>query len=300
MRSKQRERNNAMRVIVGGGSGLIGRALVASLLADGADVAVLSRRPSRSSGPGRVIGWEAAGRELDGADAVVNLAGVSLGGPRWTTGRKAVIRASRVDTTRTLARAIAAAKRRPPVFVTASGIDYYGDSGDDLVDEGSPNGDSFLARVCADWEAAGAAAPVRHVAVRTPLVVGPGAPSVRLLALPFRLFAGGPAGDGRQWFPWVHLDDVVAVYRRAIEDGALSGAVNATEPEQLRQRDAAHAFGKVLHRPSILPAPAFALRLLLGEQADLLLHGQRAVSRTLDGLEFRYRGLRAALEDAIG
>src|SRR5579864_7662865 len=126
-----------MKVVVGGGSGFVGRALVTSLLADGAEVVVLSRRPSRSSGPGRVVGWEAAARELDGADAVVNLAGVSVGGPRWTNGRKAVIRASRVDTTRTLARAIGAARRPPPVFVTASAIDYYGDSGDDLVDEGS-------------------------------------------------------------------------------------------------------------------------------------------------------------------
>ncbi len=159
--------------------------------------------------------------------------------------------------------------------------------------------DSFLARVCADWEAA-AAVPVRQVAVRTPFVVGAGAPALRLMALPFRLFAGGPAGDGRQWFPWAHLDDIVAVYRRAIDDDSLRGPLNATAPEQLRQREAARALGSVLRRPAILPAPAFALRLLLGEQADLLLHGQRAVSRTLEGLEFRYRGFRAALEDALG
>ena len=288
-----------MKVVVGGGSGLVGRALVASLLADGADVALLSRRPSRADGPGRVVGWEAAAREVDGADAVVNLAGVSIGGPRWTRGRKAVIRASRVDTTRTLARAIEGARQRPAVFVTASGIDYYGDSGDDVVDEGSPAGASFLAGVCAAWEAAASAAPVRHVAVRTSLVIRHGAQALRLMALPFRLFAGGSLGDGRQWFPWIHLDDIVAIYRRAIEDGSLEGPINAVGPEQLRQRDAARAFGSVLHRPALLPTPAFALRLALGEEADLLLHGQRAVSRKLAGLEFRYRGFQAALEDAI-
>ncbi|HEY4348261.1 MAG TPA: TIGR01777 family oxidoreductase [Gaiellaceae bacterium] len=288
-----------MKVVVGGGSGFVGRALVLSLLEDGHDVAVASRRPSRHNGPGRTIGWEAVGREVDGADAVVNLAGVSIGGPRWTRGRKQVILASRVDTTRAIVRAIEAAKERPGVFVTASGIGYFGDSGDDIVDEGSPQGDSFLARVCGEWEAAGAAAPIRHVAVRSSLVLGPGAPALRLMALPFRLFAGGPIGDGRQWFPWVHLDDIVRVYRRAIDDESLEGAVNAVAPEQLRQRDAARAFGSVLHRPSILPAPAFAVRLGLGEQADLLLEGQRAVTRKLDGLEFRYRGLRAALEDAL-
>src|SRR5579864_4923943 len=128
-----------MKVVVGGGSGFVGRALVTSLLADGAEVVVLSRRPSRSSGPGRVVGWEAAARELDGAHAVVNLAGVSVGGPRWTRGRKAVIRASRVDTTRALVRAVEAAKRRPEVFVSASAVGYYGDSRDDVVDEGSPS-----------------------------------------------------------------------------------------------------------------------------------------------------------------
>jgi uncharacterized protein (TIGR01777 family) len=289
-----------MRVIVGGGSGMIGRALVVSMLEDGHDVAVLARRPSRTDGPGRVIGWEAAAREIDGADAVVNLAGVSIGGPRWTRGRKTVIRASRVDTTRSLVRAIEAARARPAVFVTASGIDYYGDSGDDIVDEGSPKGDTFLAQVCADWEAAGAAAPVRHVAVRTSLVVAPHAKALRLMALPFRLFLGGPVGNGRQWFPWIHVDDLVAAYRKAIDDSSLEGPVNAVAPEQLRQKDAARAFGSVLHRPAILPAPAFALRLALGDEADLLLHGQRAVTRKLDGLEFRYRGLRAALENAIG
>jgi hypothetical protein len=287
-----------MKVVIGGGSGFVGRALVGSLLEDGHEVVVLSRRPSQATGPGRIAGWETAARELDGADAVLNLAGVSIGGPRWTRGRKAVIMASRVDTTRSLARAIGAAKEPPGVFVTASGIDYYGDSGDEIVDEGTPAGDSFLARVCVDWEAAAATA-VRHVAVRTSLVIGPGAPAIRLMALPFRLFAGGPAGSGRQWFPWIHVDDVVRVYRWAIEDGSLQGPVNAVAPEQLRQRDAARDFGSVLHRPSILPAPAFALRALLGDEADLVLHGQRAVSRKLGELEFRYRGLRAALEDAL-
>jgi hypothetical protein len=287
-----------MKVVVGGGSGFVGRALVVSLLADGHEVVVLSRRPSQAKGPGRIAGWETAARELDGADAVVNLAGVSIGGPRWTRGRKAVIVASRVDPTRALVRAIGSATEPPGVFVTASGIDYYGDSSDEIVDESSPAGATFLARVCVDWEAAAATA-VRHVAVRTSLVIGPGAPAIRLMALPFRVFAGGPAGGGRQWFPWIHIDDLVGVYRRAIEDGSLLGPVNAVAPEQLRQRDAARDFGAVLHRPAILPTPTFALRALLGDEADLILHGQRAISRKLGELEFRYRGLRAALEDAL-
>jgi hypothetical protein len=236
---------------------------------------------------------------VDGADAVVNLAGASIGGRRWTVGRKKAIRDSRVGTNRALAVAIEAAERKPAVFVTASGIDYYGASGDAVVDESSPAGRSFLAAVCVQWEAA-ATAPVRTVAVRTSLVVGPGAPAVRLMALPFRLFAGGPVAGGRQWFPWISQDDLVGVYRRALEDSTLEGPVNAVAQEQLRQRDAARDFASVLHRPAVVPTPAFAVRLALGEQADLLLHGQHAVTRKLDGFEFRYRGLRAALQHALG
>jgi uncharacterized protein (TIGR01777 family) len=283
-----------MKVVVGGGSGYIGRALAASLESDGNQVVLLSRRP----GPGTAT-WDDAATHVDGAGAVVNLAGVTIGGHRWTRQRKEAILASRVETTRTLVEAIEAASVKPSVLVTASGIDYFGNSGDAIVDEGSPAGDTFLARVCVAWEAAGALAPVRHVAIRTSLVVGPGADAVRLMALPFRLFAGGPVGGGGQWFPWIALDDVVRLYRLAIDDGSLGGPVNAVAPEQIRQRDAAKELGRALHRPSIVPTPAAAVRLLLGEQADLLLGGQRAVSSKLDAFEFGYRDLRAALEHAL-
>jgi uncharacterized protein (TIGR01777 family) len=287
-----------VKVVIGGGSGYVGQALAASLLADGHEAIVLSRQPGRSSGVGRFAAWEDAAREVDGAAAVVNLAGVSIGGPRWTRSRKAAIVESRVKTTSALARAIAAATTPPTVFVTASGIDYYGASGDAVVDEDSPAGHSFLARTCVAWEGAAAEARVRHVALRTALVVGAGAPALRLTALPFRLFVGGPVGGGRQWFPWIHLDDLVSVYRLAI-GGLVDGAVNAVAPEQLRQRDAARDFGAVLHRPSVVPTPGAAVRLLLGEEADLVLDGQRAVSRKLDDLGFRFRELRAALADAL-
>jgi hypothetical protein len=281
-----------MKVVIGGGSGYVGRALVSSLRADGHEMVALSRQAGG-------VGWDDAADAVDGADAVVNLAGTSIGGRRWTAARKESILSSRIETTGALVSAIEGAASRPAVLVTASGIGYYGRSGDEVVDEDSPAGNTFLARVCVEWEAAGAAAPVRHVAVRTSLVVGPGAPAVRLMALPFRLFAGGPVGGGRQWFPWIALDDIVRIYRLAIDDAALTGPVNAVAPEQIRQGDAAKEIGTVLHRPSLLPAPAPALRLALGEQAGLILDGQRAVSRRLGSFEFRYRGLRAALEDAL-
>ena len=287
-----------MKVVIGGGSGFVGRALARSLAADGHEVVMVSRRPERARGVGRAVRWAAAPAEVDGASAVVNLAGVSIGGPRWTKGRKAAILGSRVETTRALVRAIEEAAEPPRVLVTASGIDFYGESGDAVCDEDSPRGATFLARVCGEWEAAAATARVPHVAVRSALVVGPGAQAIRLMALPFRLFAGGPVGGGRQWFPWIHIDDLVAVHRLAI-DGVLEGPVNAVAPEQLRQVEAARTFGAVLHRPAVVPTPALAVRLLLGEQAELLLLGQRAVSRKLEGLEFRYQSLRAALEDTL-
>jgi uncharacterized protein len=281
-----------VKVVIGGGSGYVGQALAASLLADGHDVSVLSRRADLS------VAWEDAAAEVDGAAAVVNLAGVSIGGPRWTRSRKAAILGSRVETTKALAAAIASAQTPPSVFVTASGIDYYGASGDLTVDEESRPGDSFLSRVCVAWEEAASGSGVPHVAVRAGFVVGPRAPAMRLMALPFRLFAGGPVGGGRQWFPWIHLDDLVAVYRLAI-DGGLEGPVNAVAPERVRQRELARELGAVLHRPAVVPAPAAAVRLLLGEEADLVLHGQLAVSEKLGGFEFRFRRLRAALEDAL-
>jgi uncharacterized protein (TIGR01777 family) len=284
------------RVVVAGGTGLVGRALVRELGRWGYDVTVVSRRPAGT----RLLDWVRTTTwdepQVDGALAVVNLAGESIGG-RWTDERKQRILESRVGTTRTLVDAIAAAAQPPDVFVCASGIDYAGDSGETLVDESVPAGDSFLARVCVAWEAEAARAPVRHVELRTPFVVARDAHALKLLARPFRLFAGGRLGSGRQWFPWIHIDDLVALVRRAIEDEEITGPLNAVAPDLRRQREFARELGRTLRRPSLVPAPAPALRLLLGEQADLLLHGQRAVPSV--ELDYRYGDLRAALEEAL-
>src|ERR1700730_8929119 len=202
------------KVVVAGGSGFVGAALVRSLQADGWQVVVLSRTPSGAGAggwDGRTLG--AWGRELDGADAVVNLAGESIGAGRWTRRRKERILASRVESTTALVEAAAAAARPPKVLVNASGIDYSGDSGDTVVREDAAPGSSFLAGVCVAWEEAAARAEahaMRWVALRTPLVLGREAPALRLMALPFRLFVGGRLGSGEQWFPWVHLHDAVA------------------------------------------------------------------------------------------
>jgi uncharacterized protein len=299
----------AVKIIVAGGSGLIGRRLVSRLAAAGHEPVVLSRRKGLDLSRGRAVQWDGRSvgdwaAELAEADAIVNLAGESVGSRRWTRRRKRAILESRVDSTAALVDGLAGLPegRRPRVLVNASGIDHAGPRGDEPVAEDAPPGESFLSSVCAAWEEqAYRAAPldVRVVLVRTPFVVAREAPALRLLALPFRLFLGGRLGDGRQWFPWIHVDDLVAVYCRAVEDGRLVGPLNAVAPDLPRQHEVARALGRVLHRPAVVAAPAPLLRLVMGEQADLLLHGQRAISRRLDDFEFRYPELRGALEEAL-
>jgi hypothetical protein len=241
---------------------------------------------------------------LAGAAGVVNVAGASIGPRRWTKRRRELILESRTGSTGALVAAIAnlPPAERPPVLVNASGIDYTG-HGESEVDETTPPGTSFLAGVCVKWEAAAWQAEehgVRVVCVRTPLVIAREALAVRLMALPFQLFTGGPLGDGRQWFPWVHISDAVDVYRRAVDDDRLQGVLNLVAPEVPRQLDAARDIGRALHRPSWLSTPAPALRLALGEQADLLLHGQLARSTRFDNSAFRYTTFAAAAAEALG
>jgi uncharacterized protein (TIGR01777 family) len=297
------------RIVVAGGSGYVGRALVESLRADGHEVVVLTRSPGAPGAlgwNGRTVGdWAGS---LEGALAVVNLSGHSIGGGRWTAKRKEQILSSRVESTSAIVDAIGGlgAGSRPGVFVCSSGIDYAGDRPDDAeIDEDAPPGDTFLARVCVAWEQAAARARehgVRVVSARTAFVVGPKAPALRMMVLPFRFLAGGRVGSGQQWFPWVHLDDAVGIVRTAIGREALEGPVNMVAPQSVRQEDVAKALGGVLRRPAAVPTPARVLRLALGESADLLLTGRRAVPRKAEaaGYEFRFPELEPALTDALG
>lgn len=301
-----------MRIVVAGGTGLIGRALAAAIIEDGHDVGVLTRRPEEAERllpRAGVVAWRGAAlepAELAGADGVVNLAGASIGAKRWTKRRKSEILRSRVDSTSAIVDAIEELprERRPRVVVNASGIDYAGDRGDDVVTEDVDPGESFLARVAVAWEEGATRAEplgVRVVLMRNALVVSRDAPAFRLLVLPFRLFAGGPLGNGRQWFPWVHLEDAVALYRLAIERDDVRGPVNVVAPDVRRQRDVARELGRVTGRPAVFPAPAPLLRAVLGERADLLLHGQRAEPRKVLalGYRFRYPRLEEALAEAL-
>jgi uncharacterized protein (TIGR01777 family) len=303
-----------MKVLISGGSGFIGSHLVASLARDGHDVVVLSRRSEPKEPPKgvRYLPWDARSatgdwvRELAGAQGIVNLAGASIGRWPWTRQRMAELLSSRLAATSALVQALAQtpAAARPPVLVSASGIDYYGDRGDEAITEDSDPGDSFLASLSRQWEVeAQKAQPlgVRVARIRTAMVFGREAPAFRLLTLPFRFFAGGPLGSGRQWFTWIHIDDMVGLYRLALEDGRVTGPLNAVAPDVRRERDVAKEIGRVLHRPAVLPAPAFALRLVLGKEAQLLLHGRHAQPGRAQGYGYRFRfgGLHEALEDAL-
>lgn len=299
-----------MRVVIAGGSGFLGRALSEALAREGYDVLVLSRGAGESTGP-RTVSWtpEDGGSgpwtaALDGADAVVNLAGASIAGGRWTAPRKAAILDSRINATRSLARALLGARHPPAVFVSASAQGYYGHRGDAEVTEDDPPGEDFLARVCVAWEAEAAAVAnhARLVLLRTGIVLSAHAGALPEMVRPFRLFAGGPVGDGRQFLPWVHWRDWVGMASWALQATAVNGPVNVSAPTPARNRDLAAAIGRVLHRPSWLPVPAMAVRAALGEMGEaLLLTSTRMIpARALAlGYPFRFTGLGEALANVL-
>ncbi|MGW3087821.1 TIGR01777 family oxidoreductase [Streptomyces sp. NPDC001108] len=294
------------RIAVTGASGLVGAALVRSLRADGLEVVRLVRRPARS---GDEAEWDprrgyvdAAG--LVGCDAVVHLAGAGVGDHRWSEAYKREIRDSRVLGTAAIAEAVASLDPAPKVLVSGSAIGYYGDTGDRAVDESAPAGKGFLPSVCVEWEAATAAAQaagVRTVHARTGLVVArEGGAWGRLFPL-FRAGLGGRLGDGRQYWSFIALHDEVAALRHLLETESLSGPVNLTAPSPVTNREVTAAMGRVLHRPTLLTAPAPALRIALGEFAQDVLGSQRVVPHRLleSGFAFAFPGIDGAIRAAL-
>lgn len=295
-----------MRVVVSGGTGFLGGALVGRMRAEGHDVTVLTRRAAGDGqlawSPGEAPAGQPWVRAIDGAGAVVNLAGAPIADGRWTAARKQAIRESRVAATRSLVAAIAAAGQPPAVLLSASGVDVYGSRGDERLTEASTTGAGFLADVVRAWEreADAAAAVTRVVLMRTGMVLGRGGGALPQLARPFRLGVGGRMGSGRQYLSWIHLDDWVALARWALHATGLSGPLNVTAPTPVTNAEFARVLGRVLHRPVWLPAPAFALRLALGEMADaLILEGRRVLPARAQtaGFTFRHPELEGALRD---
>jgi uncharacterized protein (TIGR01777 family) len=297
-----------MKVVIAGGTGFLGRPLAAALVHDGHEVVVLTRGEARAPQTGaRAVAWDPDGSrgswaaQIDGAGAVVNLAGEPIAGKRWSAAQKQRIHDSRVNATRALVAAISAAAAPPPVFVSGSAVGYYGPLGDEIATEDHQAGSDFLAQVCQRWEQEAmraASARTRVACIRTGIVLERDGGALPQMLPPFWVGAGGPLGSGRQYCPWIHRDDWIALVRWAIGDAAAEGAINATAPHPLTNAAFAQALGRAMHRPALLPAPAFALRLLLGEMADaLLLSGQNAVpaKATQGGFRFRYEQVDDAL-----
>lgn len=295
-----------MHVAIAGGSGFLGRALTEALGRHGHTVSVLTRRPR--PGVATDIAWTPNGDvgpwvdALGGVDAIVNLAGEGIADQRWTAARKRALLESRLATTGSLARAVAALPRPPRVFVSASGVGYYGPCGDDRITEAAPAGTDFLGRLAAEWEAATAPAAghTRVVLLRTGLVMGREGALAKML-LPFRLGVGGRLGSGRQWMPWIGVDDWVGLTMHLMADDRATGPFNLSAPEPVTNAEFTRVLGRVLGRPTLFPVPALALRLALGELADALLTGQRAVpEKALAlGYDFRSPDLAATLRAAI-
>lgn len=290
-----------MKVAIVGATGMIGRRLTTALLSDGDEVIAISRRGQTvADAPG--VAWDPAAGGLDptvlaGVDAVVNLAGASIGSGRWTDARKREIRDSRVVTTTRLVAAIGTSG--PRTLINASAVGYYGE-GDAPVDERTPAADDFLGRTCAAWEAAAQAAAangVRVVLLRNGVVLARESEILKRQVLPFKLGLGGPLGGGHQWWSWIHIDDVIGLVRFALVHPDVRGPVNAVAPHAVRQREFADALGHVLGRPTLLPTPGFALKLAMGEASAIALGGQHVIPRvaTEAGYAFVYPTVEPAL-----
>jgi uncharacterized protein len=301
-----------MRIVIAGGSGFLGTALTQALVNDGHDVTILTRRAAVPRGAGRrtLVTWLPDGKAgswaaaLDGTDAVINLAGESIAAKRWSTEQKQRIRESRLLATQSLTAAIRQHARPPGVLVSGSAVGYYGDRGDETLTETSPAGRDFLADVARAWEAEAekVADITRVVVIRTGIVLDRHGGALQKMLFPFRMFVGGPLGSGRQYMPWIHKADWVRMVVWALSHDGARGPLNATGPVPVTNAEFSSALGRALHRPSVMPAPAFALRLALGEMADaLLLGGQRALPvRATDlGFSFRYGNIDDALVDVL-
>jgi len=297
-----------MKILVTGSSGLVGTALVSALARGGHTLCRLVRPQSaggEAAKEGFVVSWNPATGELGGAgvgaDAVVNLAGASIADGRWTAQRKALLRSSRIDTTRALVGALTKMNARPSVLVSASAIGYYGDRGDETLTEDSKPGGGFLAGLAQEWEAEALKAEtlgIRVVLTRFGIILAREGGALPKMMLPFKIGVGGKLGSGRQWMSWVTLEDVVGIVRFAIENPPVRGAITIVSPQPQQNVEFTKVLAEAMRRPALFPAPTFALRLALGEMADaLLLSSQRVLPRAIEKLGYRF--LHADLPTAL-
>jgi uncharacterized protein (TIGR01777 family) len=300
-----------MRLVVTGAKGFIGTVLCARLVQQGHTLTLFTRGSPRDVGtaakrwvqwtPGALGEWGAA---LDGVDGVIHLAGEPIAARKWNDIQRRRIEKSRVDGTNSLVQAIAKAEPKPTFLISASAVGYYGPRGDELITEDSPPGDDFLSAVCRAWEEEAKKAErlgLRVVRLRTGVVLGSGGGALTKMAQPFKFFVGGPLGSGRQWMSWIQLEDHVRLILQLIDNAQANGPVNATAPNPVRNKEFCQTLGKVLRRPCWAPVPGFALRLALGEMAEMLLTGQRVMPAAAQklGFQFRYPNLEEALQASM-
>lgn len=288
----------AKTILMTGAAGLIGGWLTKALINRGDDVIVLSTHPESAS---KKITTAKEVLNLNdylslksrNIDAIINLAGANAGDKRWNDEFKKVIHDSRVNTTKKMVELISVMNNKPEVLINSSGIDYYGDTGNTLVNESSPAGNTFLAQVTVDWECEAFKAEqygVRAAALRTGFVMAKGAEAVKRLAIPYKFFVGGPLGSGRQFMPWIHIDDVVGIFLYTLDNPAVKGPVNVCAPNPETMREFSKHLGKAIGRPSIFPVPAFVLKIIVGQMAEVILTGRRAIPQKIldSGYKFKY------------
>lgn len=300
-----------MKILITGATGLIGRAVCQLLVDEGRQAVVLSRRPPAEIGLTGVSAfrWEpetesAPAQAWEGVDAVIHLAGAPVAAARWTDEQKRRIRDSRVKGTRNLVAGMRKTSNPPKILISGSAVGFYGDRGDDILNEGSDPGSGFLSEVCLEWEAEAARARelgVRVAFVRTGVALSPSGGALEKMLLPFKLGLGGRLGSGRQWFPWIHIDDIVGIFRHALMTAAVDGPINGASPGIVTNEEFTRELAATLNRPVFFPVPAFALRVLMGEMAEVIMASQRVVPRAaLDtGYKFKHPNLRQALESLL-
>ena len=301
-----------MKILMIGATGLIGRSLCRSLAADGHTIAAVSRSLNTPKGlpVAEIHQWDTqAGplprAALSGVDAVVNLAGEPVDARRWSDQQKRRIRESRVVTTGNLVEGLRSVERKPVVFVSGSAVGFYGDRGDEQLDETSAAGSGFMSELCEEWEGeAGRASElgIRVVLVRTGVVLSVEGGALKKMIAPFKLGLGGPLGTGKQWFPWIHVDDIVGIFRHAIHTSSLGGPVNGVAPQPVTNSEFTRELARALHRPAFLPVPEMALKALMGEMAEVLFGSQRVLPKAAlaSGYEFHHPLLAEALADLLG
>lgn len=300
------------KIVVTGATGLIGRELCKQLSLRGDELTIFSTNVEKAKillpFAKEVVKWKIFDKDysffLEGKDAVIHLAGTSVAGKRWTQDYKKEIYDSRIKTTRNLVSSIEKCKQKPEIFISASAIGFYGEREDSILTETSPVGNDFLSHVCADWEKTSEQLEmlnVRRAIVRTGIVLSTDDGALKKMLLPFKLFIGGSLGNGKQWFSWIHLADIISLYLFLLDNQNLKGIFNAVSPQPVQMKTFAKTLGKVLHKPSLFPVPKFILKLVMGESATAILASQKVKPEALlkAGFEFKFEDLESALIDLL-